>query len=234
MRFLRGLALLLALVWGAPAWSLALPSEPADFTLESAISRAMAQHPAIQSARARVAQARLEKGRQDLWWARLFSANANYIVANPAVGYNAATAAGTSPYAAVGLGFNLGDLLSGPRNVSSAEEALNMAEAELRRTALEVASQVSTTFQEYQAAKEAAALSMESITAAEADKLVVERQFSQGLAALNALSGARLAVRRAQQESSQSGGNVARAWSHLLSAMGESAWLESALKGQER
>lgn len=219
-----GLALLAPMMGAGPAYAArgGLPGEPANFTLEVALTRAMRHNPSIQAAEARLAQARLEKENQDLWWARTLRANANYNVLGNNPQFGNVTAEGTVlPVAAVGVGLNLGELLAGPKNSQRAEHAVVIAEAELRRTSLEVANQVTVAFQEYQAAKVVAGWADEAIQAAETDLRVSERQFARGASAANAILGARLAVHRVRADSVQSVGNITKAWANLLTLVGD-------------
>lgn len=222
---LLGLALLAPLGWaGAAEARGGLPAEPPSFTLEVALARALRHNPALQVAEARVAQARLEKESQDLWWARTVRANANYNVLGNNPQFGNVTPDGTVlPVAALGVGVNLGDLLAAPKTVARAEQAVLIAEAELRRTSLEVANQVTAAYQEYQAAKLVAGFADEAIEAAETDLRVSERQFARGASAANSLVGARLAVHRVRADSVQSVGNVAKAWANLITLVGDPA-----------
>lgn len=200
-----------------------LPAEPQNFTLEVALTRAMRHNPTIQMAEARLVQARLEKENQDLWWARTIRANANYNLLGNQNGMQApVTPDGTVlPTAVVGVGMNLGDLLAGPKNSARAEQAVIIAEAELKRTTLEVANQVTAAYQEYQASKMVAGFANEAIEAAEVDLKVSERNFARGQSQANTLVGARLAVHRVRADSIQSVGNVAKAWANLVTLIGD-------------
>ena len=220
---LLGLALLAPLGWVGPAYAKGgLPAEPQGFTLEVALTRAMRNNPSIQMAEARLNQARLEKESQDLWWARTLRANANYNVLGNNPQFGNVTPDGTVlPVAAIGVGLNLGDLLAAPKQSARAEQAVVIAEAELRRTSLEVANQVTTAYQEYQAAKMVAGWAGEAIEAAETDLRVSERQFARGASQVNALVGVRLAVHRVKADSVQSTGNVAKAWANLVTLVGD-------------
>ena len=100
-----------------------------------------------------------------------------------------------------------------------------IAEAELRRTTLEIAAQVTAAYQEYQAAKEMALLTDDMMAAAETDVKIAERQFARGQAAANGLVGARLAVQRVRADRITLTGNVAKAWTNLLNLMGTSEWV---------
>lgn len=220
-------ALLVALLVATPAPALArgaLPAEPADFTLELALASALRHNPTLQAAEARVAQAKLDQEQQDLWWARTLRANANYnMLGNQGYG-TAVTPDGTVlPTAAIGIGFNLGDLLGGPKASAKAAQAVVIAEAELRRTALEIAGQVTAAYQEYQAAKLVAGWSDEAIEAAETDVRTAERSFARGQSQASQLVGARLAVHRVRADTAASSGNVAKAWVHLLTVIGDPA-----------
>lgn len=213
----------LMLLGTSPAYAKGgLPAEPQNFTLEVALTRALRNNPSIQAAEARLHQARLEKETQDLWWARTVRANANYNVLgnNPQFG-NVTPDGVVLPVAAVGVGLNLGDLLAGPKQSARAEQAVVIAEAELRRTSLEVANQVTVAYQEYQAAKLVSGWSGEAIEAAETDLKVSERNFARGQSQANALVGARLAVHRVRADSVQSAGNVAKAWANLVTLVGD-------------
>jgi outer membrane protein TolC len=203
-----------------------LPPEPANFTLEVALTRAIRNNPTIQAAEAKLRQARLEKENQDLWWARTLRANANYNVLGTQGGMAAVTPEGTVlPTAAIGVGFDLGDLLAGPKNSARAQEAVVIAEAELRRTTLEVAANVTAAYQEYQAAKEMALLTDDMMAAAETDAKLAERQFARGQSAANNVLNAKLAVQRVRADRVQLTGNVAKAWTNLLGLMGTSDWV---------
>lgn len=229
---LKRLMLAGMLVFGAPALAEAkgaLPAEPANFTLEVALASAMRHNPTIQAAEARLRQARLEKENQDLWWARTIRANVNYAPFGGNMGGVTVTPDGTVlPTAAIGVGMNLGEILAGPKNSARAEQAIVIAEAELKRTMLEVASNVTAAYQEYQAAKQVVAFSGDMVEAAEADVRIAERQFARGTSAVNALLGARLAVQRVRADQVTTSGNVAKAWTNLLNLMGDQAWLPEA------
>lgn len=222
-----GLSLLLVLSIGAAAEArTALPAEPAEFTLEVAIARAVRHNPNIQAAEARLRQAQLEKESQDLWWARTMRANVNYApFGGNQFGANVTADGTVLPVAVVGMGVNLGDLLAGPKQSERAAQAVRIAEAELRRTTLEVAANVTAAYQEYQAAKQMVDFSGDMIETAEADMRIAERQFARGGSAVNGLLGARLAVQRVRADQVQLRGNVAKAWTNLLSLMGEPSWV---------
>lgn len=207
-------------VTASPARADGLPAEPPNFTLAVALATAMRHNPQIQVAEAKVEEAKLDKQTADLWWARAINANANYVAGNP--GYGGITATGTVlPTAAVGIGMNLGDLLNGPRTSARAEQEITVAEATLRQTTLQVASQVTAAYQEYQASKQVAAMSPEMIQAAETDMRVMERSFERGATQANTLVGARLAIQKTRVDQVQGAGNVEKAWSNLLSLMGD-------------
>lgn len=204
----------------------ALPAEPANFTLDVALAKAMRNNPNIQAAEARLRQAQLEKENQDLWWARTLRANVNYAPFGGNGGGVTITPDGTVlPTAAIGVGMNLGDVLAGPKNSARAEQAIVIAEADLKKTMLEVASNVTAAYQEYQAAKQVASFSGDMVEAAEADVKIAERQFARGNSAVNSLLGARLAVQRVRADQVTTSGNVATAWTNLLNLMGDKAWL---------
>lgn len=205
----------------------ALPAEPAGFTLEVALARAMRHNPNIQAAEARLRQAQLEKENQDLWWARTIRGNVNYTpFGGNQFGGATVTPDGTVlPTAAIGVGVNLGEILAGPKNSARAEQTIIIAEAELKRTMLEVASNVTAAYQEYQAAKQVVTFSGDMVEAAEADVRIAERQFARGTTAVNSLLGARLAVQRVRADQVATSGNVAKAWTNLLNLMGDQAWL---------
>lgn len=224
---------LMIMLAGTGVAEAALPPEPKNFSLELALATAMRHNPNIQAAEARLAQARLEKETQDLWWARTMRANVNYAPfgGNGFGGANI-TADGTIlPTAVVGFGMNVGELLAGPKQSARAEQAVRIAEAELRRTTLEVAGQVTAAYQQYRIAKEMMSFSGDYIHAAETDVKLAERQFSHGLGQVNTLLGARLAVQRARADQLQTTGNAATSWTNLLSLMGTSDWLPAAQPG---
>lgn len=201
-----------------------LPPEPPAFTLEAALTRAVRHNPSIQVAEARVQQAKLEKESQDLWWARTIRANANYNMLGQQGGLQAVTPDGTIlPTAAIGVGLNLGELLNAPKQSARAEQAIVIAEAELKRTTLEVANQVTAAFQAYQAAKLVVGFSDEAIEAVETDAKIAERTFARGGSQANALVGARLAVHRVRADVVQSSGNVATSWANLITLIGDPA-----------
>jgi outer membrane protein TolC len=127
------------------------------------------------------------------------------------------------PVAAVGVGVNLGDLLAAPKQSARAEQAVIIAEAELKRTTLEVANQVTAAYQEYQAAKLVAGFSDEAVEAAETDAKIAERNFARGGSQANNLVGARLAVHRVKADGVQSTGNVAKSWANLITLIGDPA-----------
>lgn len=200
-----------------------LPAEPTGFTLEVALARAVRNNPNIQMAEARVAQAKLEKEAQDLWWARTVRGTANYNVLGQQPGQVAAITADGAilPTAAIGVGFNLGELLAGPKNAGVAQQGVIIAEAELRRTTLDVANQVTTAYHEYQAAKLVSGWSGEAVDAAETDVKIMERQFARGTMMVNQLVGARLAVHRVKADTVNSSGNVVKSWANLLTLIGD-------------
>lgn len=200
----------------------ALPAEPEGLTLEVALATARRNNPDIQAAEARLRQARLEKEGEDLWWARTIRGQANYAPFGNTGGMGGAvTADGVAiPAAAVGVGFNLGELLAGPKRSASAYEAVVIAEADLRKTTLAVAAQVTAAYQAYQGAKQIAATSGDVVAAAEADLRTAERQFGRGEAAANDLLGARLAVSRVRVDRIQTHSTVASSWMALVAVMG--------------
>jgi outer membrane protein TolC len=210
----------------AAAFAKGLPAEPAGFTLDVALATAMRSNPDIQAAEAKLRQAKLEKESQDLWWARTIRANANYNVLGSQYGGAAITTDGmVLPTAAVGVGLNLGELLAGPKNSQRAAETVVIAEAELRKTTLNVASSVTAAYQEYLSAKEVAAMGDYMMEAAETEVKYVERQFAKGAAAANGVVSARLAVARVKADRVTMSGNVAKSWSSLLNLMGASDWM---------
>lgn len=226
-----GLSLLLVLSLGAPAVAASgLPPEPENFTLQLALQRAMRHNPNIEAAEARLRQAQIEKESQDLWWARTMRANVNYApFGGNMYGAGTVTADGTVlPTAVVGVGMNLGELLAGPKQSERAAQAVRIAEADLKRTTLEVAAQVTAAYQEYQAAKQMVAFSGDMIETAEADMRIAERQFARGGSAVNGLLGARLAVQRVRADSVQLQGTVATTWTNLLSVIGDPSLAEAA------
>ena len=217
---------ILAMALGAdPAAARAgLPAEPSGFTLEVALTQALRHNPTIQVAEAKLNQARLEKESQDLWWARTVRANANYNMLGNQGGLQAITPDGTIlPTAAIGVGVNLGELLAGPKLSARAEQGVVIAEAEFKRTTLEVANLVTVAYQEYQASKTVAGFSDEAIEAAETDQKIAERNFARGLGQANGLLGVRLAVHRVRADVVQTGGNVAKAWAGLITVIGDPA-----------
>lgn len=219
-------ALVLALALGAlcqaPAFADPLPKEPQGFTLQVALRTAMRYNPSIQAAEAKLAQAKLEKQNADMWWARTLNARANYVAGGANSQFGTVDATGSLvPTAAIGIGMNLGDLLNGPRQSELAHQNIVIAEAELRKTSLEVASQVTVAYQEYEAAKQMAAISGDMVQAAETDMRIAERTFERGQSQANSLLGARLAVQRTRVEMINGSGNVTKAWSNLLMVMGD-------------
>ena len=201
-----------------------LPPEPPAFTLEVALTRAVRHNPTIQMAEARLEQAKLEKESQDLWWARTIRANANYNMLGQQGGLQAVTPDGTIlPTAAIGVGVNLGELLAAPKQSARAGQAIVIAEAELKRTTLEVANQVTAAYQAYQAAKLVVGFSDEAIEATETDAKIAERTFARGGSQANSLVGARLAVHRVRADVMQSTGNVATSWANLITLIGDPA-----------
>jgi outer membrane protein TolC len=204
----------LALLLAAPAWAKgALPAEPSNFTLEVALATAMRNNPDITAAESKLRQAQLEKEQQDLWWAKTLRANVNYNVLGIQGGGQAVTTDGTVlPAAAIGFNVNLGDVLAGPKQSARAVEDVRIAEAELRKTTLAVATQVTE----------------DMLAAADTDLRVIERTFARGLAGANQLVGARLAVQRVRADQVQVSGNVVKAWTNLLNAMGDPAWIPGA------
>lgn len=235
---LTGLLGLMLLATPAVSEARALPAEPANMTLDVVLTRAIRNNPNIQAAEARLRQARIEKENQDLWWARTMRANLNYAPFGGNFGGGGATVTADGlvlPTAVFGIGANLGEMLAGPKNSARAQEAVVIAEAELRRTTLEVAAQVTAAYQEYQAAKEMATLTDDMVQAAEADLKIAERQFARGGTAANGVMGARLAAQRVRADRIQLTGNVAKAWTNLLSLMGTAEWVpgtESQEKGK--
>jgi outer membrane protein TolC len=214
----------LTLLAPAAAWAEGvLPGEPLGFTLAVAVNQAMRYNPDIQIAEARLKQAEIEKQAQDLWWARSINANANYLVGNQ---YGTVTQQGinTLPSAALGMGVNLGDLLIGPKNSAKASQDVVIAQADLRRVTLKIAADVTTAFQAYESAKQIDAYSGSTISAAESDVKIAEREFSNGQSPVNMLLGARLAVARAHADQIQVAGNVAGTWTNLLCLMGGTNW----------
>lgn len=229
-------ALLGVALMGAPtiAEAKGLPAEPANFTLDVALTRAVRNNPNIQAAEARLRQARIEKENQDLWWARTLRANMNYAPFGGNFGGANISADGTVlPTAVFGIGANLGDMLAGPKNSARAAEAVVIAEAELKRTTLEIAANVTAAYQEYQAAKEVALLTDDMMAAAETDMKIAERQFARGQSAANGLVGARLAVQRVRADRVQLTGNVAKTWTNLLNLMGTTEWIPGGSTGSD-
>ncbi|MFN3428445.1 MAG: TolC family protein [Candidatus Sericytochromatia bacterium] len=231
---LTGLLGLMLLATPAVAEARALPAEPANMTLDVVLTRAIRNNPNIQAAEARLRQARIEKENQDLWWARTIRANANYAPFGGNFGGMGGTVTADGlvlPTAVIGIGANLGEMLAGPKNSARAAEAVIIAEAELRRTTLEVAANVTAAYQEYQAAKEMASLTDDMVQAAEADLKIAERQFARGGSAANGVMGARLAAQRVRADRIQLTGNVAKSWTNLLSLMGTDEWVPGKEKG---
>ncbi|MDB5100585.1 MAG: outer membrane protein TolC [Cyanobacteria bacterium RYN_339] len=226
-------AIAFALVSATPAFADPLPPEPQNFTLAAAIHTALRNNPGIQVAEAQVTQAKLDKEQADLWWANAVNANANYVLGGNQ--YGTVTATGNVlPTAAVGVGMNLGTLLNGPKTSQRAAQNVIIAEANLRKTSLEVATAVTVAYQEYQAAKQLASISGDMVQAAETDMRVVERTFERGASQANTLVGARLAVVRSRVDQVQGSGNVTKAWSNLLNVMGDDHWVSNDARTADR
>lgn len=221
---LVALAAITALSAG-PALASPLPKEPEGFSLAMALSAATRNNPEIQAAEARLVQARLDKETADLWWARSINANANYVVGNTGY-YGNVTATGTVlPTAAVGVGVNLGDVLNGPKGSARAAQNVIIAEADLRRVTLAVSSNVTAAYEEYQAAKQVASMSGDTVQAAETDLRVMERAFERGQQQSNSLVDARLAVQKSRVDQLTGSGSVEKSWANLLSLMGDDHWV---------
>ncbi|MEB3327899.1 MAG: TolC family protein [Candidatus Sericytochromatia bacterium] len=205
----------------APAQAQARPAAPlAEVSLEDAVARARLHNPTIQAARIRVTQARLEAEAQRWWWARALRTQLN--VGLPGTPNVALTPEGTVlPTAAVGVLLNLGDVATAPAATARADQAVLLAEADYRRTVLEVSNQITQAHAEYQAARRAAGWARLAITAAEADVRVAERQFERGQVASNTLLAARLAHARAQAEAETQAGQATRAWSTLVTLVAD-------------
>lgn len=211
-----------------PAQAIELPTEPQNFSLSSALQTALERNPSIRQAQARVELAKLDEAQAEWWWARSLNANTNYVLGgNP---YGNVTATGNVlPTAGIGIGFNLGDVLNGPRNLERSRANVAIAEAELVKVRLEVSAAVTAAFQEYRSAKEIAALSGELVQAAQTDMRVAERTFERGLSQANSLVGARVAVNRSRIDQVQVLGNVAKTWANLLGLMGDPQWINPAV-----
>jgi outer membrane protein TolC len=205
----------------APALAQARPAAPlAEVSLEDAVARARAHNPTIEAARIRVTQARLDAEAQRWWWARALRTQINMGL--PGTPNTLVTPEGTVlPTAAVGVLLNLGDVATAPASTARADQAVLLAEADYRRTVLDVSNQIAQAHAEYQAACRAAGWARLAIAAAEADVRVVERQFARGQVASNLLLGARLAHARAQAEAETQAGQATRAWSTLVTLMAD-------------
>jgi outer membrane protein TolC len=227
-------AILIAISCATPAFAEStLPPEPQGFTLAAALHTAMRSNPSIQAAEAQLAQAKLDKDQADLWWANALNANANYVLGGNQ--YGTVTATGNVlPTAAVGVGMNLGTILNGPKGSQRAQQNVVIAEANLRKTTLEVANAVTVAYQEYQAAKQLASISGEMVQAAETDMRVVERTFVRGASQANTLVGARLAVAKSRVDQVQGSGNVTKAWANLLNVMGDDHWVSADTRTADR
>jgi outer membrane protein TolC len=206
----------------APAQAQAPAASLADVRLEEAVATAQRHNPTIEAARIRVAQARLDAEAQRWWWARALRTNVN--VALPGAPNAIVTPEGTLlPTAALGVFLNLGDVATAPVATERAAQAVLLAEADYRRTVLEVSSQVAQAHAAYQAARLAAGWARLAIEAAEADVRVAERQFARGQAASNQVLAARVAQARAQAEAQASVGQAAQAWATLVTLMADPA-----------
>lgn len=208
------------LLYGLPAWG--APSVPAfaDMSLEEALQRAQRHNPVLAGARARVEQARLDVESQRLWWARAMRANMN--VGTMGMGSPMLATEGTLlPMAAVGVNVNLGDVLTASHNAARAEQALRLLEAEERRAQLEVTNLITQAYYDYTTALRLAGLSDVTITTADTDVRVAERQFSRGLSAVNQVAQARLGAQRARGDATQASAQVFKAWSNLITLVGD-------------
>jgi outer membrane protein TolC len=205
----------------APGLAQARPAAPlAEVSLEEAVARAQRHNPTIEAARIRITQARLDADAQRWWWARALRANVN--MALPGAPNAIVTPEGTMlPTAAVGVLLNLGDVATAPATAARADQAVLLAEADYRRTVLEVSNQVAQAHAEFLAARRAVRWARIAIEATEADMRVAERQFARGQVAANQVVGARLAHARAQAEAETTEGQAARAWSSLVTLMAD-------------
>ncbi|HEY9723400.1 MAG TPA: TolC family protein [Oscillatoriaceae cyanobacterium] len=209
----------------------ALPPEPQNFTLAVAIKTAMDHNPDILAAEAKVDEAKLDKQSQDLWWAHCFNASANYV-AGGYNGYSVNPNGALAPQAAAGVGLNLGTLLEGPKQSARAADEVQIAEADLRKTTLAVAATVTAAYEAYESAKSLAAMNTDALQSADADMQVAQRQFTTGEGAINVVFGARLAELKVRGDAITTKGDVATAWSNLLSAMGTDVSADAIKEGK--
>ncbi|MEB3197578.1 MAG: TolC family protein [Candidatus Sericytochromatia bacterium] len=198
---------------------------PADLSLPAALERAVQHNPGVVQAQARLEQARLDQESQGWWWARAIRASLN--LTNNMAGSAAVTPEGTLlPNAALGVNLNVGDLLTAPQSNQRSAAAVRIAEADYRRTVLDVVNQVSAAHQELLMARRQVLLAQAAVETAELEARLAARELSRGQGAVQQLANARLNARRLRHEVASAQQQVAMRWSQLVTLVGDPSLVE--------
>ncbi|HEY9857136.1 MAG TPA: TolC family protein [Stenomitos sp.] len=204
-----------------PAVAQGLPEPPAGLTLDQAIEKALANNPALQAARAEVSRAEGEAASTKLYPLRSLAANVGINSTVPPQNGLPAPAAGAW------ITLNLGDLLSTPAMMQTADARLEAARQNYRAAQLAVVSAVTEAYAAWITQQKLLALRQDAIKSSQSDVLVVQRLFGRGTATISDVLKARLAVSQSQADLVQAEGLYNKTWATLVQQMGDTTWLSA-------
>lgn len=216
------LALLLAAglsMVAGPALAVRLPEPPAGLTLDQAIEKALANNPALKAARADVQRAEGEAASTQLYPLRSLAANIGLNSTVPPQGGLPAPAAGAW------VTLNLGDLLSTPAVMQSANARVEAARQNYRAAQLAVVRGTTEAYAAWITQQKLMALRQDAIKSSQSDVMVIQRLFGRGTATISDVLKARLAVSQTQADLVQAEGEYNRSWATLVQQMGDTSWL---------
>lgn len=221
-RFPLALALALSLTTMAlPAVAQGLPEPPAGLTLDKAIEKALANNPTLRAAKAEVDRAAGEAATAKLYPLRSLAANVGVNSTLPPQGGIPAPAGGAW------VTLNLGDLLSTPAVIQSADARVEAARQNFRAAQLAVVAATTEAYAAWITQQKLLALRQDAIKSSQSDVLVVQRLFGRGTATISDVMKARLAVSQSQADLVQAEGLYNKTWATLVQQMGETGWLSA-------
>lgn len=202
-----------------PAVAQGLPEPPAGLTLDQAIAKALANNPTLRASRAEISRAEGEAASTKLYPLRSLAANVGVNSVLPPQGGLPAPAGGAW------VTLNLGDLLSTPAMMQSANARVEAARQNYRATQLAVVAATTEAYAAWITQQKLLALRQDAIKSSQSDVLVVQRLFGRGTATISDVMKARLAVSQSQADLVQAEGEYNRSWATLVQQMGDTAWL---------
>lgn len=212
------LAASLFLIEGQAA-AMGLPEPPAGLTLDQALDKALNNNPALAAARADVSRAEGEAAITRLYPLRSLAANVGLNSTVPPQGALPAPAAGAW------VTLNLGDLLSTPAAMQSADARVEAARQNYRAAQLAVVRTTTEAYAAWITQQKLMALRQDAIKSSQSDVTVVQRLFGRGTATISDVLKARLAVSQSQADLVAAEGEYNRSWATLVQQMGDTSWL---------